>query len=441
MNYRITEDAPSIAAQATEIPAMYGRVDFAVAPERFTLEPNAKTDLEPEFAARRPDLLADEAQVTRIRAFTMCGDHLADAYAALIPKHGFNKLVDMLASACEHGLESVTDAPPELERLIRDMEQLPTWLDRDMIERGARIERNGYANRAPFAIRVGLIPTFMNKYTALPMVLTGALSSKASARRIHETATFFATTVMPDVLDRHGGAFKSAAMVRLMHAMVRFNLLQNAANWDVATYGIPIPQVDQVPIGFLSAFHLAVAALRQGRPFTSDERAQVEIGRYRCFLLGLPEALLPDTPHEIVALLLTRHATLRKEADDNCNALVKATMTADLTTGHSLPDRFHGWLERGFSRVSFLAKFAHGDKRAAEAVGVSVGFADYVAALCAGIVVNARVTAYALAAHLPGMDDVVDGSLVRRLTKQLSAYGHADFTTNPKTYRAAHAGS
>lgn len=437
-----TTDLPaSIAAQATEIPTMYGRVDFAATPERFTMDPNAKTDLEPAFAARRPELLADEAQVARVRAFTMCGDRLADAYAALIPEYGFGKLVEMLTAACERGLENVTDAPQELVRLIRDMEHLPSWLDRDLIERGARIERNAYANRAPFAIRVGLIPTFMNKYTALPMVMTGALSSKASARRINETATFFATTVMPDVLDRKGGAFKSAAMVRLMHAMVRFNLLQNAENWDVATYGIPIPQVDQVPIGFISAYRLALAAMHQERTFSPAERAQVEIGRYRCFLLGLPEELLPETPREIAKLLMTRHATLRKEADDNCDALVRATMTADLTLGRSVPERLHAWLERGFSRVSFLTKFAHGDRRAAAVVGVRAGLTDYAGALCAGLVMQVRVAAYAIVGRFPGLDDVADRSLVRRLTRQLAAYGHADFTTNPKAYRVAHAGS
>jgi hypothetical protein len=439
MNTSATELPASVVAQAAEIPAMYGRVDFTVTPKRFTLDPNAQTDLEPAFAPRRADLLADAAQVARIRAYTMCGDLVADAYAALIPARGFSKLVAMLQQACAHGVESVTDAPPELVRFIRSMEQLPRWLDRDLIELGARIERNGYANRAPFLIRVGLIPTFLNKYTALPMVMTGALSSKNAAHRINETATFFNTTVMPSILDRNGPAFQSAAMVRLMHAMVRFNALQSDERWDVKTYGIPIPQVDQMPIGFLSAFQLAIAALRQGRGFTRAERARVEIGRYRCFLLGLPEALLPDAPRQIVDMLLTRHATLRKETDDDCFQLVRATMTADLMLGRSIPQRVHAWLERGFSNVYYFRKFAKGSKADAMAVGVHATFADYVAALCAGIGMRLQFTAYAVAADVPGLADLADRSLVRRLTKQLAAYGHAEFTTDAKAYRPAHA--
>ncbi|MEZ5165489.1 MAG: hypothetical protein R2695_02995 [Acidimicrobiales bacterium] len=37
-----------------------------------------------------------------------------------------------------------------------------------------------------------------------------------------------------------------------MHSMVRFHLM-SSGKWDVATYGIPIPQVDQMPLRARSA--------------------------------------------------------------------------------------------------------------------------------------------------------------------------------------------
>ncbi|WP_163580149.1 oxygenase MpaB family protein, partial [Klebsiella pneumoniae] len=68
-------------------------------------------------------------------------------------------------------------------------------------------------------------------------------------------------------------------------------------NWDIAVYGIPIPQVDQMPAGLIPIFLLAQKVLSEGRTqFTAEERARVELARYRCFLLGLPEDLLSDTP-------------------------------------------------------------------------------------------------------------------------------------------------
>ena len=440
MTASFTELTATDASQATQLPAMYGRVDFSITPERFTVVPGDETELAPEYAQRRPELLANKERVALIEAYTMHGDPVADAYAALIPQYGFQRLVAMLKEACDHGLESVPTAPPELSRFIHEMERFPAWLDAKLIEQGARIERNAYAHSAPYIIRGGLIATFMNKYTALPMVLTGAMSSKSAAHRVNETAVFFSQTVMPDVLDRHGAAFKAAAMVRLMHSMVRFNILSRGDRWDVKIDGIPIPQVDQMPAGLMTTYIIARKALREGRTaFAPAERARAELARYRCFLLGLPKDLLADTPQSIVDILQTRHATLRKGFDDNCAALVHAMLTADLTSDHSVRGRLHTWLERGFAKVYFVANLIRGGKSAAAKVGVQVGLADYIAAVAAGILIASTMTVYAIAAHIPMISDAADRSLVRKLTKQLKRYGHAEFTTNADKYRSAHA--
>jgi ER-bound oxygenase mpaB/B'/Rubber oxygenase, catalytic domain len=439
MSTSITELNHKIAVQAAQIPSIYGRVDFSVTPERFAAESGDQTELAPEFSARRPELLANAERVARIKAYTWHGDPVADAYAALTPEHGFHGLIVMLEDACDHGVENVPSAPPELVRFIHEMERFPAWLDMKLIEQGARVERNAYAHRAPYVIRAGLIGTFMNKYSALPMALTGSLANKTAGRRMHETASFFTTTVMPGALERYGAGFKAAAMVRLMHSMVRFNLLHRGNQWDVKTYGIPIPQVDQMPVGFVSIFPIALKALRQGRTaFTPAERARVELARYRCFLLGLPEELLEDTPQGIVNILLTRFATLRKGFDDTCRALLHATMTADLISDRSLRGRFDAWLERGFSKVFFVANVMRGGKQAAAKVGIRASLGDYIAAAAAGILIAARMAPYAFAARIPVIRDAADRSLVRKLTKVLASYGHAGFTTNASTYRPVH---
>ncbi|HUA09227.1 MAG TPA: hypothetical protein VMA98_08140 [Candidatus Acidoferrales bacterium] len=391
-------------------------------PERFTVDPGAETFLAPEFLPRRAELLADEQRVGIIRRYTMHGDVAGDAYAALIPQYGFRQLAAMLTQACEQGAESVDGAPPELAAFIADMERFPAWLDMTLVEKGARLERNAYAHRAPFAIRAGLMATFMNKYTALPMALTGTLSNKTAARRATETAIFFTTTVLPGAMQRHGAGFKAAAHVRLMHSMVRFNVLR-AGHWDASIYGVPIPQVDQMPAGLFAVFILAQNVLREGRTtFTADERARVELARCRCFLLGLPEALLETTPQGIVDLMLTRHATLRNGFDRNCSALVTATMAADLRPDASLRSYAYGWLERGFSKLFFIQNSMRGNKKAAAQVGVRAGFADYVSAAATMILVGTQMAAYGIAARIPWIRDAADRSLVRAVTNQLERY-------------------
>src|SRR3984885_9416715 len=133
MNVLIAELTEKVTTQATQIPSMYGPVDFSITPERFTVQLGDQTELAQEFLQRRAELLANEKMVARIRAYTMIGDHVADAYAALIPEYGFRRLAAMLEEACVHGVESVSAAPPELVRFINEMERFPAWLDMKLI--------------------------------------------------------------------------------------------------------------------------------------------------------------------------------------------------------------------------------------------------------------------------------------------------------------------
>ncbi|MDP2227294.1 MAG: oxygenase MpaB family protein, partial [Moraxellaceae bacterium] len=343
-----------VLAQKTLIPSLYGDVDFSITPERFTDDLTVESMLPGKFARKyRMDVLADRERVERARAYTMLGDTVADAYAALMPQYGFRRLIDMLTQACDHGIESVPDAPAELVNFIAAMERIPDWLDMELVNEGARLGRIYQANMVPFAIRGAFIATFMNKYSGLPMALTGALTDATSVQRVKETASFFTTATLPGALERYGAGFKAAAMVRLMHSMVRFNILKRSKKWDVSVYGIPVPQVDQMPAGTMVAFITAFNVIRKGRDhFTREERGAVELNRYQSYLLGLPEDLLPDTPRGIFNAMITYAATLRDGYDDETNgALVRSTMSAYLPPDDSLRNQVLNTFEKGFAKV------------------------------------------------------------------------------------------
>jgi len=424
-------------AQRERIPAMYGQIDFSLVPERFTQEPADASSLPVRLARRRPGLLENGERVAMLRAYTMLGDSVADAYAALLPQYGGRRLVAMLQEACAKGVEHVPDAPPELAAFITEMERMPVWLDRSLIEAGARKQRNAYAHVAPYAIRGAFFATFMNKYSALPMAITGALTSATAARRVKETATFFTTSVLPGALERFGDGFRAAAMVRLMHSIVRFNVLTRRTDWDVRTHGIPIPQVDQMPAGLINVFLLAHQVLRQGRKaFTREERSIVELSRYRCFLLGLPEELLADTPREITDLMLTRAATLRAGFEDaTCGALVRATMAADLSQDQSPLGRLEARMERSFAKLFFVRNFVNGDRLAAARVGIDITPVDYAWAAVTSLWISAHVQGYSLADRIPIVRDLADARLVQKLHKQLARFGHAEYATHGERYR------
>jgi hypothetical protein len=427
-----------VRSQATITPSIFGNIDFDSIPERLVLEPGQPHDLGPGQDELREKVLAVPGMADLMRAFTFMGDRVADPYAALMPKYGFKRLIDMLVQACDHGIEAVEGAPEELKALIAAMEEIPEWIDMSLVEDGAKFERAGTAVLSPLAMRAAFIATFVNRYAALPMALTGTLSSEGAARRVRETATFFSTSVLPGALKRNGEGFKAAAMVRLMHSMVRFNAMRKG-RWDVSVYGIPIPQVDQMPAGLISATNLAIAAVRAGRKeFTYEERARVEFNRYRCHLLGLPKALLKTTPEDIATLMVARQSTLRPGFDhETCGVLLEATLAAYLPRDRSLFSRAFNAIETGFSKVFFVKSYANGDLEKARSMGVRLTFADRACFVLAGAVTAVRLGMYKLAEKLPGIAEAADRRLVAIIRDQLKDYGKAHFTTDASTYRQA----
>lgn len=419
----------AVRAQREAVPALWANFDFAAPAERFTTDPEAKSILPSRHAGRRAAILGNTELIDRLHAYSMMGDVTADRYAALMAGRKFRELIDMLALACDRGIDAVPDAPPELAAFIADLEQKPDWLDMALVEHGARIERNATANLSPYVVRGAFIATFMNEYAALPMALTGTLSDNAAARRVKETANFFAVTTLPGALDRFGPGFKAAAMVRLMHSMVRYNIARRPQMWDRAKYGFPIPQVDQMPAGLIGIFLMSYQLIAEGRSaFTPDERAQVEFARYRCRLLGLPEILLPTTPQGIVDVMDARSATLRAGFDDRiCGSLVRATMAAELWEGKTLRQRVFRRVEQSFSRVFFLKNFLENDRVAAAKVGVNVSAGDLALAALAAAHVGITMNAYRLAARIPGLVGIADRRLITRIGKLLTIYGHAEF--------------
>jgi hypothetical protein len=427
-----------VLAQKEAIPAIYGDVDFSILPERYVSGVDLANSLPSRYKRYAQSALSDPERVANIRNYTMMGDGVADAYAALIPEYGFRTLVAMLEDACENGIDAVSNAPKELVTFIHAMEATPDWVDMDLVEKGARQERIPLVTISPFAIRGAFIATFMNKYTALPMTMTGTLSDSKSARRVLETASFFTATAMPGAMARFGRGFQAAAKVRLMHSMVRYNIMQSG-EWDVATYGIPIPQVDQMPAGLIGIFLLSFKLLGKGRThFTSAERERVEMARYRCFLLGLPQDLLGETPQEIVDLIMARALSLREEFDDDtCGELVRGTMDAELLDDPSVRGRIHSWMERGFSKYFLIQNFCDGKAARAEEIGIHYRLEDKLATAVTILVIIASSGFYTLGMRIPGLRSLLDKNLVNKIASLLDSYGHADFITDASEYKLA----
>ncbi len=427
--------AARVRGQRDLQPLLYGDVDFGSQPYRLATAPEDESSL-PAWVADRAPLLEDARLVELISTATMLGDVVADPYAALMAERPFAELIEMLKLACREGIDAVPDAPPELRALIAAMEAKPDWIDRDMIEEGARQARISAAFLAPFVTRGVFVATFMNTYAALPMALTGALGGRKAARRVNETANFFAVTTLPGALDRHGPGFEAAAMVRLMHSMVRYNALKRSDRWDVDVYGIPVPQVDQIPAGLINIYLLAAVARRDGRPeFTPSERALVDFSLYRCFLLGLPEELLPTTINETLRVMQARAALLRDGFDDaTCGALIRATMDAYLRPATTPFDRAADAVEKSYSKAFFTRAFANNNRKTAAKMGVSLGLGDALRIATTVPFILGRYLAVRAASRRARLRSAADAFTIRTVRRRLVTYGKPEFTTDGEKY-------
>lgn len=427
--------AETVRGQKERQPDLYGDIDFDKQPHRLATAPGETVSL-PAWVADRESILADQRVTELISTATLLGDTVGDPLAALSARYSVTSLIAMVRQACREGVEAVTDAPPELSAFIAAMEQVPDWVDMGLVAEGAKEARIPAGLLSPFVIRGAFIATFTNTYAALPMALTGALSGRRAARRVNETANFFSVTTLPGALDRFGPGFEAAAMVRLMHSMVRYNALKRSERWDPAIYGIPVPQVDQMPAGMINLYIVSRRVLRQGRTeFTPRERALVEFGRYRCFLLGLPEELLPTSPEGIVQAFHARAALLRAGFDDAvCGELIRSTMSAYLRSGHSRYDRIADSVEKSYSKAGFVAAYCRGSRRTAQSMGVNLGWADLARiALTAPFIVG-RYLAVRLASRSTRLEPRVDRYVVRTVERRLAAYGNPEFVTDARHY-------
>jgi hypothetical protein len=217
-------------------------------------------------------------------------------------------------------------------------------------------------------------------------------------------------------------------------------VLTGPLNWDPAVYGVPIPQVDQMPAGLITTLLTAEQVLREGRTeYNRAERAELELSRYRCYLLGVPEDLLPDTPQGIVDVMYTRQATLRNGFEDHtCGALLRATMMAYLGHGNGWRARLGNAFERSFSKVFFVKFFLGGDQTLAKRIGITLSPWDLLAAGAVALRANTLLKLYKAGERIPGLRTLTERSLVRKIEQLLQRYGHAHYTTDASNYRPAH---
>ena len=200
--------------------------------------------------------------------------------------------------ALAEGIEAVPDAPAALREFFAVVDDVPDWVDFDLLERGARVFRRFGRSRDDVLLQLSLIGGYRFAGPADLLVRTGGLTGSTAMRRLGETQKWADAVSAPGGMRRDGEGFKLTVHVRVMHALVNQQFETNG-RWDIPQYGLPINQSDQAgTLGLFSGTVLLGVRLL-GRIVTAAESlAVMHLWKYVGWLMGVNEEWLFDTERE-----------------------------------------------------------------------------------------------------------------------------------------------
>ena len=280
----------------------------------------------------------DEAQLSMVRLSYFEGDPLADAMVLWMHETGMKQAWPIFELALTKGLQAVDDPHPTLKDFFRAIEHIPEWVKHEALVRGCdmgvRTSRMGeliaFSSLLGGYAAVGL---------AKPLVATRSLDEIAALRLV-ETTQWVYDVYNSRGLGRFSNGFISTVRVRVLHALVRNNLVSKG--WDQERWGLPINQVDMgaTLLGF--SINLLIGLRLVGMFITPREgRDFMGLWRYVGYLIGVDDTFNPSTEIEAMKLIPLLIGS-QEGPDDDSRSLAKSLLNT----------RFTRWPETQLGRIS-----------------------------------------------------------------------------------------
>lgn len=228
----------------------------------------------------------------------------------------------LFQQALTQGVESLSDCPPELLTLFAEVDRVPAWVDRQLMDEGLRFIHASGLTALQVMRDLALMGGYLLSGFNQALVMTGALTNGTS-QRVAETGKWWMDCTERGGLERFGAGTQSTLHVRLVHAIVRRQLNQRE-DWDHAQWGLPLNQIDMAAT-YLGFSVVMLGGLRKlGIQATPQEaRGVMQLWSYACWLMGVDEKWLRFSETEGVIFLNTALMT-QSRSDWTSKALGKA---------------------------------------------------------------------------------------------------------------------
>ncbi len=266
------------------------------------------------------------------------------ARAMRLPKDDPERVsMDQLRRAIAEGVDAVPDAPPALRAFFAQVETVPSWVDWEQVEEGARVTRRLGQNAADVLLQLSLLGGYRFGGPTDLLVATGGLSGDMTMRRLGETQKWAVAVSRPDGMRRDHEGFQLTVHVRVMHALVNETF---EPQWDVARWGVPISQTDQAAtLGLFNGVMLLGSRALGARITRAESDAVMHLWRYIGWLVGVDEQWLVQTERD--QHRLNYHILMAQ--DDISEAgpkLAQAIIEAQNTLHFARFERLGRWLTR-----------------------------------------------------------------------------------------------
>jgi len=280
---------------------------------------------------------ADPLRRAAVRRGLTQGDPLADDLVAWMTGPAKGQGWRLFDQALTRGIETVAAPDPALSAFFAQIDRRPDWVRNDLMKLGCQVALStGPLLR--YALGSGtLMVGYCSSAIARVLVMTGALNGR-TYKRLEETGKFAVDIFASGTVGRYSAGFASAVRVRVMHAMVRRSLVHDP-RWKPEDWGTPINQADMAATALAFSLGMIGPLIDIGLTMTLWEKeGVVQLWRYVGYIMGVDEALLPDSYDQAAALfsLLVRS---QPDADDDSRSLSEALLGAGREALQGLPGR------------------------------------------------------------------------------------------------------
>jgi len=259
------------------------------------------------------------------------GDPVAERFVAETyhGELGARKARDLVEKAQREGIDNVPEAPESMRVLFDEFEQLPGWVDTDLVEEGAAVWRR-WAYALGALGNAGTNDTYTEGWLAVPLSLSGGYAGQRALHRYLETSRWWIEVCRPGAILTPGSPARNISLhVRVMHVSVRDRVRQHA-EWDAERWGLPISQSAMLLTLLGGSVAPAFGLFLLGHLTSPREmRAVLHFNRYCGHLVGVRcDGYFPETIGDAWRILFMADAARSYDSGESGTELVESFVPA-----------------------------------------------------------------------------------------------------------------